>query len=293
MKTLVAAALVAGAFATVPVVALEVGTLQLHRPAGQPAYAEILLTDSMPIDPGSIRARLATPEGYRVAGMRYTPALRGITLTPQQAADGRVVLRVDGLPGAGEAGELDLLVLVGNRMSLSLKEYRVDLRGLSREFAPATAGTRLAAAKPGAQAPSTGRSAAAAAPPSAQPAEPAPASLDEASRKQVEQALDAWAKAWSDRNVEAYLASYLPDYQPPGGRMSHADWEKQRRQRVGSKRSIEVALSAVQLRERGDAVVASFQQRYRGDDLVENSRKRITFVRRDGRWLIQEEVELR
>ncbi len=299
MKTTHAAVLALGMIATASAAALEVGVLHLHRPAGQTPYAEIALTDSASIDPASIRARLATPEGYRVAGMRYLPALRSISLTSQATADGRVVLRVDGLPSSSEVGELDLLVLVGDRVSLDLKEYRVDLRGVGREFPPQMAGTRLAEAKPGPSLPAAARApgAGASAPVSAavqtaqrgaQGAEP-----DQQFRSQVEQALAAWAKAWSERNVEAYLSSYVADYRPPTGRLSHADWERQRRQRIESKQSIEVAISAVQLRQRGEAVVATFQQRYRGDELTENSRKRLVLVRQQDRWLIQEEAELR
>lgn len=299
MKTTSAAVLALGLFATASVAALEAGVLRLQRPAGQTPYAEIALTDSASIDPASVRARLATPEGYRVAGMRYLPSLRSISLTPQATADGRVVLRVDGLPSSSEVDELDLLLLVGDRVSLDLKEYRVDLRGAGRDFAPTMAGTRLAATKPGSSPPASARAPAAtaatlgsaavqSAQPAAQGAEP-----DERLRSQVEQALAAWTKAWSERNVDAYLSSYVADYRPPTGRLSHAEWQRQRRQRIGSKQSIEVAISAVQLRERGDAVIATFQQRYRGDELSENSRKRLVLVRQQDRWLIQEEAELR
>ncbi len=299
MKTTHAAVLALGLIATASAAGLEAGALRLHRPAGQAPYAEISLTDSVAIDPASIRARLATPEGYRVAGMRYLPALRSVSLTPQTTADGRVVLRVDGLPSSSEADELDLVVLVGDRLSLDLKEYRVDLRGAGRDFAPSMAGTRLAAAKSGSSLPAAARAPAtvASAPvsatvrtaqPAAQSAEP-----DERLRSEVEQALDAWVKAWSERNLDSYLSSYVADYRPPAGRLSHADWERQRRQRIGSKQSIEVAISAVQLRGRGDTVVATFQQRYRGDEISENSRKRLVLVRQQDRWLIQEEAELR
>ena len=287
---------VAAAGVSFSALALEVGALQLRRPAGQPAYAEIPLLDSSGLDPSTIRARVATPEGYQVAGMRWLPALRSISITPQSAPDGRVVIRLDGLPSSSEVGELDLLLLVGDRVTLSLNEYRVDLRGLGREFAPAPAGSHLAGKSPPSSvaiAGAAGRPAprGAAAPPPATPAEVL-AELDEASKGQVEQALAAWTRAWSERNVEGYLGAYAADYRPPNQRMSHAEWEKQRRSRISSKQSIEVALSELQLRRRGDTVVATFRQRYRGDSLIENSRKRLVLARNQERWLIQEEVEL-
>lgn len=300
--------LVVGAFASLPAAALEVGPLQMQRPAGQPAYAEIALSDSSPIDPASVRARVATPEGYRVAGMRYVPALRSLSMTPQAAPNGRVVLRIDGFPSGSEVGELDLLLLVGDRVSLSLNEYRVDLRSGAREFAAAPAGTRLASKTPSnpptvlasAAPPSPSRPppderavAASPPPPSASSAAATASALDAATSAQVAQALSGWVKAWSDRNVDGYLGAYVANYEPPNRRMSHAEWEKQRRSRIAAKQLIEVALSDVQMRRRGDTVVATFQQRYRGDSLVESSRKRVVFAREQDRWLIQEEVELR
>lgn len=280
----------AAAAVAAPAVALEVGALQLHRPVGQQPYAEITVTDDVPIDPSALRARIATPEGYRVAGMRYLPVLSAITITPQVASDGRVVLRLDGLPDRNAVAELDLLLLVGDRISLSLNEYRVDLRGTTREFTRTAPGTRLAGLPP---APASASRPAAAVSVAATPAgSDTLGTVDAATTKQIEQTLAAWAQAWSQRATETYLGFYVNDYQPPNRRMSHAEWEKQRRQRIGAKRVIEVTASGIQLSRRGETIVATFQQRYRGDSLVENSRKRMTFAETGGRWLVQEESEL-
>ena len=136
----IAAALTLGMAAAVPAWAIDFGTLRLYLPAGEPAYAEITLSDSAPLDPADIRARIATPDAYGVANMRYVPALQGITLTPQAGPGGQVVLRLDRLPAPGDVPEIDLLLLVGDRMSLALGEYRVNLRGASREFGKGCAG---------------------------------------------------------------------------------------------------------------------------------------------------------
>jgi hypothetical protein len=37
--------------------------------------------------------------------------------------------------------------------------------------------------------------------------------------------VNAWAKAWSAKNVDAYLAFYGKDFKTPGGE-SRASWEK-------------------------------------------------------------------
>lgn len=301
--------------------ALELGTLQLHRSPGQAPYAEVPVLDAVPGDPATIRARLATPDGYRVAGMRYVPALRSISITPQAAAGGKLNLRIDNLPAGAEAGELDLLLLVGDRVSLTLNEYRLDLRSAAREFAPAQAGTRLAGQQPTApvatQAPRAVAAApapsvtavapaprptaaapavVAAAPVVAQPttpAAPAPAGADAALVAQAQEALNAWARAWASRNIDAYVGAYVPTYAPPGKRQSHDEWVEFRRSRIVPRQSIEVALSDVRVTRRGENLVAVFDQRYRGDGYSEKSRKQIVLTRERDRWLIQEETELR
>ncbi|MFG5408528.1 nuclear transport factor 2 family protein [Piscinibacter sakaiensis] len=106
----------------------------------------------------------------------------------------------------------------------------------------------------------------------------------------MQAAIDAWAAAWSARDMDGYLAAYTPQY---AGRLgSRRAWEEQRRSRILSKKKISVDLDPPQLVARGDTVVATFQQRYRGDEVVERSRKRLVLVKADNRWLIQDETEL-
>jgi hypothetical protein len=67
---------------------------------------------------------------------------------------------------------------------------------------------------------------------------------------------------------------------------------QQRRSRILPRRSIKVEVSRLQFSTRGDQVVATFDQFYQGDALVERSRKRLVLTLIDQRWLIQEEAEL-
>ncbi|MEO8280843.1 MAG: hypothetical protein ABI564_14190 [Ideonella sp.] len=285
--------------ASSPALAIDFGTLRLYMPPGQPAYAEITLTDKAPLDPADIRARIATKDAYGVAGMRYVPALQQVSITPQSGPSGQVVLRLERLPDASVAPDIDLLLLVGDRMSLSLGEYRVDLNGSSREFAAAPAGSRITANAPPAAAatpaaPSTAATTAAvvsgsansvATVPVARPASPAAFS-------EVQSALEAWASAWSQRDIDAYVAAYTPDF-AGRGKGSHSDWVEQRRSRIVPKKKISVEIDKPQFVARGDKIVATFTQRYRGDGLAETSRKRMLMVRgTSGGWLIQEEDEL-
>lgn len=294
-----AAACVLGA--SVPALAIDFGTLRLYMPPGQPAYAEITLTDKAPLDPADIRARIATKDAYGVAGMNYVPALQQVSITPQGGPNGQVVLRLERLPDASTAPDIDLLLLVGDRMSLSLGEYRVSLNGSNREFAAAPAGSRITAGAapvaPPAPAPAPGTAATTAAvvsgsasavatAPLARPASPA-------AFGEVKAALDAWAAAWSQRDMDAYVAAYTPDFTGRDKNASHADWVEQRRSRIVPRKKITVDIDNPQFVARGDKVIATFTQRYRGDAFSETSRKRMLMVRGNGGgWLIQEEDEL-
>ena len=283
-----------------PALALQFGTLRLYLPQGQPPYAEITLSDSAPLDPADIRARIATPDAYGVAGMRHVPALLGIVITPQAGANGEVLLRLDRLPPPSEQTEIDLLLLVGDRMSLALGEYRVSLLGNSREFAAEPPGARLAKASPPAPAPAAGVSTS---PVSSSPATATTttplqsaaatrAAELEAAFPAVADAIDAWASAWSRRDMDAYFAAYVPDYAGPGRNASRSAWMQQRRSRILPRRSIKVEVSRLQFSTRGDQVVATFDQFYQGDALTERSRKRLVLTQLNQRWLIQEEAEL-
>lgn len=282
-----------------PAAAIDFGTLRLYLPPGLPPYAEITLSDKTPLDAADIRARIATPDAYGVAGMRYVPALQSVVITPQAGSNGEVLLRLDRLPAPGDVPQIDLLLLVGDRMSLALGEYRVDLLGSGREFAAAPPGTRLSSTEPGAQASrgvssspvTSGSATSVATAPLPKPAAAPVADID-AALSVVADAIDAWARAWSERDIDAYIAAYVPDFAGSGKNASRAAWIQQRRSRILPRRSIKVEVSGLQFSTRGDTVVATFDQLYKGDALTERSRKRLVLARIDQRWLIQEESEL-
>jgi tetratricopeptide (TPR) repeat protein len=121
------------------------------------------------------------------------------------------------------------------------------------------------------------------------PAAPSPPATEVAAAADgVRSAVSAWAAAWREQDVDAYLASYVPDFAPGG--LSHAAWAAQRRARIGAPKRIELTLSNLNVAERGpDAATASFTQDYRSDTFTGVTRKTLELVRRDGRWLISAE----
>ncbi len=119
--------------------------------------------------------------------------------------------------------------------------------------------------------------------------ESAPATKPAADDKRaVGEAIDAWARAWSAKDVKAYLAAYAQDFEVPAGE-SRADWEAQRTERIERPKSIEVSLRMQSIAVDGDKATAVFRQSYRSDTFKANSTKTLTLVKVGGRWLIKQE----
>lgn len=114
----------------------------------------------------------------------------------------------------------------------------------------------------------------------------APAALDE-----IERSVRAWARDWSSRDVEAYLAAYSPDFTPASG-ISRDHWVQQRRERLAKARNPQVSLERLVISVQGsDQARVQFQQRYQAIGMDETITKTLGLVRSpDGRWRIRSEV---
>ncbi|HEY6966151.1 MAG TPA: tetratricopeptide repeat protein [Burkholderiales bacterium] len=118
------------------------------------------------------------------------------------------------------------------------------------------------------------------------PAEKAPASAN----AEVIDTVRAWAKAWSAKDVDAYLAFYGKEFKTPGGE-ARAAWEKTRRQRISAPKSISVTVESPKVSVAADGHASvTFRQGYRSDVLKSTTTtKTLVLARGDGRWLIQQE----
>ncbi len=105
---------------------------------------------------------------------------------------------------------------------------------------------------------------------------------------EVLEAVNAWAKAWSAKDVDAYLASYAKDFQTPKGE-SREDWAKVRRQRISAPKSIAVTVESPRVSITGDQASVTFRQGYRSEVIKSSSTKTLVLVRSEGRWLIRQE----
>lgn len=105
----------------------------------------------------------------------------------------------------------------------------------------------------------------------------------------VAKAINAWASAWSRKDMKGYLGAYASNFDTPKG-MSRKAWEEEREQRIAGKSGkISVSIDSPQISVSGDTATAKFRQHYKATGLSTSTTKTLTLVRSGGRWLIQEE----
>ena len=109
-----------------------------------------------------------------------------------------------------------------------------------------------------------------------------------AARLEVGRAVQAWAAAWSRKDVKNYLGAYSKDFQP-SGRQSRGAWEAERTQRVSKPGKIDVDIDNLRVAVEGDTATAYFRQTYNSANLNSAGSKALVMVKRDGRWQIQQE----
>ena len=105
---------------------------------------------------------------------------------------------------------------------------------------------------------------------------------------EVKTAVNAWAAAWSAKNVEGYLAAYGANFKPTDGG-SRKVWAVERRDRIEGKKKISVQVEEMNVLIEGDKATVKFRQKYNADALATNSRKTLSLQKIGGTWLITQE----
>ena len=105
---------------------------------------------------------------------------------------------------------------------------------------------------------------------------------------EVIKTVNAWAKAWSEKDISAYLAFYATEFRAPG--MSRAAWEKSRRERITKPKSIQVAVVNPKISFIDDTHARiSFKQSYHSDAIKSNTQKTLEMTKTGDKWLINQE----
>lgn len=113
------------------------------------------------------------------------------------------------------------------------------------------------------------------------------AGTDQEKRK-INRAMQAWARAWSDKDLKNYFAAYASNFEPQNGQ-SRKDWREERKDRIVGKKSIQVQIYDVDIQIKGAKAKVFLRQRYESDGLKTNSRKTFDMVQEGDQWLILRE----
>ena len=101
--------------------------------------------------------------------------------------------------------------------------------------------------------------------------------------------MNAWADAWSRKDMRGYLNAYAHEFDTPKG-MSRKNWEQEREQRIAGKGGkISVSFDTPQITINGNKATAKFRQYYKAAGLSTSTTKTLVFVRAGSKWLIKEE----
>ena len=119
-------------------------------------------------------------------------------------------------------------------------------------------------------------------------AAPAAVAANADGSKQVDQAVLAWANAWSSKNMNAYLGSYAKGFKPPKSQ-SRGEWEEDRRERIAGKSRISVKVSSLKTAVNGNSATVKFREDYVADALSTSSLKTLELTKVGERWLIVKE----
>jgi tetratricopeptide (TPR) repeat protein len=106
---------------------------------------------------------------------------------------------------------------------------------------------------------------------------------------EVIKAVDNWARAWSQNDVNGYLSFYAPGFQTPSGQ-PRKDWETSRKARIAKPKKIEVAVGSLQVKfTDNNRVIVTFRQDYRSASLKSSTTKTLVMIKDGEHWLIQQE----
>ncbi len=107
--------------------------------------------------------------------------------------------------------------------------------------------------------------------------------------KEIEKTVEAWADAWSSRNVKKYLSYYAGDFKTPDGE-SRSSWAEMRRDRISKPKHIEVSVSHMKVKITDDShATVRFHQDYRASNFKASGSKTLLMVKSGNSWRIQEE----
>jgi tetratricopeptide (TPR) repeat protein len=107
----------------------------------------------------------------------------------------------------------------------------------------------------------------------------------------IRQQLLGWSRAWSNANVEAYLANYSTGFKPQDATKDYTQWINIRRARLQLASNTQVTLHDIRVYvdEKNKQAIAEFVQIYRSDRYRDKVKKQLLMAYENQRWLILSE----
>jgi pilus assembly protein FimV len=120
-----------------PVVALDLGRLQILSAIGEPLRAEIEVAQASPEELRTLRAQLASPGAFSQAGMEFNQALNGVTASLQTRSNGVAYIALNGRAPVQE-NFIDLILETQSSSGKLTKNYALLLNSVSERTTTAT-----------------------------------------------------------------------------------------------------------------------------------------------------------
>lgn len=108
------------------------------------------------------------------------------------------------------------------------------------------------------------------------------------SRDELLRTLEAWRKAWANRDVEGYFSFYTADY--AGNAENPAAWQASRRRIIEQAGLIDISFGEATIAMDGkDRATLTFPMNYRSKRFEDEGIKQLQLVRDQGQWRIARE----
>ena len=100
---------------------------------------------------------------------------------------------------------------------------------------------------------------------------------------------EGWRKAWSERNIEAYLSFYSPNFSPE--KKTLEQWKSYKKKVIGNKSYIKVSVTNVSIKFNDDnEAFVEFDQRYESNRFTSEDHKLLIMEKNGPRWQIIKEL---
>jgi len=107
-------------------------------------------------------------------------------------------------------------------------------------------------------------------------------------KKEIEDLIDGWLKAWSAKDITAYGKYYAGNFRSQG--MNLKSWLKNKERLNRKYKFINISRNKLIIKKHGERAYVSFIQTYKSNMLKATGKKRLTLIREKGLWKIYREA---